>query len=79
MLTDYSTTGKRLFVYNFIDDKGYNLKNGLNAENYILEESASLFPLLSRPGHAYFTGKPTSSSSDEFEPNASIFLVKLKK
>jgi len=54
------------------------MKKGIDVSDFILEKTASLFPILNESNAVYFVGKPLESANDSDEPNASIFKVKLK-
>lgn len=77
LISEYLNDGNRVFIYDLDNSKGYNLKEGLDASDFTLESNVSLFPILNEENKLYFTGKPISSKSESFEPNASIFKVKL--
>lgn len=77
-ITEFLNKGNKQFIYDIKNQEGYYMEEGINVAELIMEETTSLFPILNRENEVYFTGKPQSQADADYEPNASIFVVKLK-
>ena len=76
--SEFLKKGDFVFVYDIKEKEGFHMKKGIDVSDFILEKTASLFPILNESNAVYFVGKPLESANDSDEPNASIFKVKLK-
>jgi len=77
-ISEFLKKGDFVFVYDIKEKEGFHMKKGIDVSDFILEKTASLFPILNESNAVYFVGKPLESANDSDEPNASIFKVKLK-
>lgn len=75
---EFINKGSKQFLFDIKNQEGYYMEEGINVAEFTLEETASLFPILNRENEVYFTGKPQSQADADYEPNASVFVIKLK-
>lgn len=77
-VVNYLNQGDYTYFYDTKKQEGFKAENGILADQYIMEETADLFPILNRDNQIYFTGKPISEFDARYEPNPSVFVVELK-
>jgi len=77
-IVNYLNQGDYTCFYDSEKQEGFIAKNGIMADQYIIEETADLFPVLNKGNQVYFTGKPITEEDAQYEPNASVLLVDLK-
>jgi hypothetical protein len=77
LFAEYLNSGNRLFIYDFKQNQGYNLKEGINGGKFSDNEIIELFPLNNNMNSFYFNSKIVSNKEDN-EPNPTIFFIQLK-